>query len=542
LNEQYLKKCRVVATGFNDHEQLPHYNDAYQKTNNPGDLSLHTFLWHDYETFGLNPRRDRPAQFAGIRTDSELNVIGEPINIFSKQTPDFVPTLESCLVTGITPQHCMEHGMPEFAFAARVAAELGARATVGTGYNTIRFDDEMTRFMFWRNMIDPYGREWQNSCGRWDLIDVVRVAYALRPDGIVWPTNEDGKPSFRLEDLARANGLHHAAAHDALSDVEVTIDMARLIRNNHLKLFEACFALHKKNRTAEEIGLARRRPFLHISGMNPAERGYMAIMMPLAIHPTNNNEVICWDLSKDPSELLEADGAALRARLFKKRADFAEGEERVPLKAIATNKSPMVFGSFMGLLTPEIQVKWSLDLGAAESHCKKLSEICERINLNQLLKTVFTRDADFTATDPEEDLYGSFIGDGDRRVMEGLLTLPPEALSNQRIAFKDRRLDDILFRYRARNFPETLTPPETRQWNAHIHAKIVDGQDGHRTIKNLLDDIAAFPGEKTEHFKRMAGALTEYANVLLPKLVVEGETIIAAAEEVEIVATPNVAC
>jgi len=74
--------------------------------------------------------------------------------------------------------------MPEAQFAARIEAELAQAGTVGVGYNTIRFDDEITRFMFWRNLIDPYAREWQNGCGRWDLLDVVRMVYALRPKAL----------------------------------------------------------------------------------------------------------------------------------------------------------------------------------------------------------------------------------------------------------------------------------------------------------------------------------------------------------------------
>src|SRR5947199_4099116 len=176
---------------------------------------MHTFLWHDYETFGINPRRDRPAQFAAIRTDADLNEIGDPIMLHCQPAPDFLPDPQSCLITGITPQHCLEHGVPEHEFAATLEQAFAQPGTIGVGYNTIRFDDEVTRFLFWRNLIDPYAREWQNQCGRWDILDLVRTAYALRPDGIVWPTNDEGRPSFRLELLTAANGIGHEAAHDA---------------------------------------------------------------------------------------------------------------------------------------------------------------------------------------------------------------------------------------------------------------------------------------------------------------------------------------
>jgi exodeoxyribonuclease-1 len=183
--------------------------------------------------------------------------------------------------------------------------------------------------MFWRNLIDPYGREWQNDCGRWDLLDVVRMAYALRPEGLAWPRRDDGKPSFRLEDLARANGLLHDAAHDALSDVRATIALARLIRQAQPKLFDFCLGLHKKERVAAELGLptsaGSARPFLHVSGRFPPERGCLAVMWPLATHPTNKNELLAWDLAHDPSELPLLDVVTLRQRLFSKSADLPEG-------------------------------------------------------------------------------------------------------------------------------------------------------------------------------------------------------------------------
>lgn len=206
----------------------------------------HTFFWHDYETFGAQPRYDRPAQFAGIRTDDQLNEIGEPVMWYCQPANDYLPDPQACLITGITPQRALEEGIPEHEFSALIEGELAQPGTVGVGYNTIRFDDEITRFMFWRNLTDPYAREWQNGCGRWDLLDVVRMVYALRPDGIQWPSKEDGTPSFKLEDLARANGLLHEQAHDALSDVRATIALAKLIRDRQPRLFDFAFACIKR--------------------------------------------------------------------------------------------------------------------------------------------------------------------------------------------------------------------------------------------------------------------------------------------------------
>ena len=200
-------------------------------------MTTHTFFWHDYETFGRDPRLDRPAQFAGIRTDLDLNEVGDPVMIYCQPAPDYLPDPEACLLTGIVPQTCLAEGLPEYRFADTILAELGRDGTIGVGYNSIRFDDEVTRHLFWRTLRPPYDREFRNGCSRWDLLDVVRCTAALRPDGIEWPRNDQGRPSFKLEHLSAANGLGHEQAHDALSDVRATIALGRLIRERQPKLW-----------------------------------------------------------------------------------------------------------------------------------------------------------------------------------------------------------------------------------------------------------------------------------------------------------------
>jgi exodeoxyribonuclease-1 len=477
-------------------------------------MADHTFLWHDYETFGAQPRRDRPAQFAAIRTDAELNEIGDPIMIYCRPAPDFLPDPQSCLITGITPQVCLERGIPEYQFAAQIEQAMAASGTIGVGYNTIRFDDEITRFMFWRNLIDPYGREWQNNCGRWDLLDVVRTAYALRPDGIEWPKHPDGRQSFRLEDLAAANGLLHEAAHDALSDVRATIALARLIRQHNPKLFDFCLALHKKERAADEIALAQRKPFLHVSGMFPAERGCIGLVWPLAVHPTNKNEVIVWDLQYDPSELASLDADTLRLRMFSKTADLPEGVTRLPIKTIHLNKSPMVIGN-LKTLSPAMAQKWGLDMALCLRHAELAADPALAEKLAGLWPVVFKRASEAPA-DVDEDLYGGFIGNGDRRLLNDLRALKPAQLASARPGFQDPRLEEILFRYRARNFPEQLSEAEVERWEEHRAARLFDGAGGARSIDVLFGEIDTLSENVDERGEEIFGALYDYAEAIAP--------------------------
>jgi exodeoxyribonuclease-1 len=474
-----------------------------------------TFLWHDYETFGTVPRRDRPSQFAAIRTDADLNEIGEPLMIYCKPAPDYLPSPGACLITGITPQICLERGILEHEFAAQIERAFSQPGTVGVGYNTIRFDDEVTRFLFWRNLIDPYAREWQNECGRWDLLDVVRLTYALRPDGIEWPKKEDGTQSFKLEDLARANGLLHESAHDALSDVRATIALARLIRDKQPKLFDFAFALHRKDRVASELGLPATRetarPFLHVSGMFPAERGCLAVMWPLATHPTNKNELIAWDLAHDPSELRDLDVATLRQRLFTRSADLPEGVQRLPVKGVHLNKSPMVVGN-LKTLAPAMAARWGIDLEAAMRNAALAAALPD---MSAIWPQVYERPRE-AAPDVDEDLYGGFVGNGDRRRLTQLRSLSPAELAHSRTGFDDPRLEELLFRYRARNFPDTLAEDEAERWEAHRAARLLEGEGGVRNVDQLFAEIDVLAETADERGEEILGALYEYAEAIVP--------------------------
>ncbi|MBE0546993.1 MAG: exodeoxyribonuclease I [Rubrivivax sp.] len=475
-----------------------------------------SFFWHDYETFGIVPRRDRPAQFAGVRTDAELNEIAAPVMWFCRPAPDVLPDPESVLLTGILPQQALQQGLPEHEFAARIEAELARDGTVGVGYNSIRFDDEVTRFMFWRNLIDPYAREWQNGCGRWDLMEVVRCTWALRPEGIEWPSYAEGplqgRPSFRLEHLTQANGLRHDAAHDALSDVRATLALARLIRSRRPRLWDFCLKLRKKDAVLAEIGSGR--PFVHLSGRYPVERGCLAIVWPLAAHPTNRNEIIVWDLAHDPRELTGLDAETVRRRLYTRRDELPAGEQRLPIKTIHINKSPVVIGNIKTL--GGAAQRWGLDVVTAMRHAEHAAALGH--TLDGLWAPVFARPADAVTPDIDEDLYGGFVHNEDRRTLQRLRELNPVQLASKRPAFHDGRLEELLFRYRARNFPETLDEAERSRWHQHRVERLHGGAGGALTLATYFERIDMLAESADERGQALLAALYDYAEGMAPEL------------------------
>ena len=475
-----------------------------------------SFFWHDYETFGLNPRRDRPAQFAGVRTGADLNEVGEPLMLYCRPAPDSLPEPESCLLTGILPQTCLEHGLPEQAFAAAIERELAEPGTVGVGYNSIRFDDEVTRFLFWRNLIDPYAREWQNGCGRWDLLDVVRAARALRPEGLDWPLHPDGRPSLKLEDLARANGLLHEAAHDALSDVRATIALARKLKAAQPRLWDFCLKLRRKQAVIDEIGIGR--PFLHVSGRYPAERGHLALVWPLAPHPQNKNELIVWDLASDPGELFALRAAQIRERVFTRASELPEGVTRLPLKTIHLNRAPVVVSS-LKTLSPALAERWGIDLALGLRH----AEIAARhgVSMAGIWPEVFQREAPAGTPDVDEDLYGGFLAHADRALLNRLRQKTPEQLAAARPAFDDARLEELLFRYRARNFPAALGEAERERWRQHCVERLVEGR-GALSLADFRQRLDALRASADERALALLAALEDYALSIAPRQAAPG--------------------
>ncbi len=421
-----------------------------------------TFYWFDFETFGANPMKDRPAQFAGIRTDENLNIIGEPLMIYCKPSPDFLPAPEACLVTGITPQTALEKGMPEANFFKAIEKELAQPNTCAVGYNSLRFDDEVVRHGFYRNFLPPYNREWQNGNSRWDLMDVSRMTAALRPDGINWPTKEDGSPSFKLEDLCAANGINTENAHDAMADVYATIEWAKTIRKAQPRLFDYAFKMRKKDAIADLINTSTHGLFLHVSGMLGSKHQYVGVMMPITVHPNNKNSVICVDVTQSIQGLTELEVEDIYERIFTKTDELPEGLERLPVKEVHLNKSPTV--APLNTLTPETAERLSINLAFCKKQHDDLLPVID-IAAEKLMSIYEHRDFE-EVTNPDWRLYaGGFISNADAGQRARVSRMSWDELCDTPISFEDDYMGRLLFRYRARNSVESLTEDEQAQWH-----------------------------------------------------------------------------
>lgn len=421
-----------------------------------------SFFIHDYETFGKRPALDRPAQFAGVRTDLDFNIIEEPEVFYCAPADDYLPQPEAVMITGITPQLALAQGVNEAEFTRRIHQAFSVPNTCIMGYNNIRFDDEVTRNILYRNFYDPYAYSWQHNNSRWDLLDPLRACFALRPEGIVWPENDDGLPSMRLEHLTKANGVAHENAHDAMSDVFATISMAKLLKAAQPRMFEYFYQLRNKNKVSQLIDIVEITPLVHVSGMFGALRSYVSLVAPLAWHPENRNAVIMCDLSADISPLLTLSTQELRERLYTPKSELA-GELPVPVKLVHINKCP--------ILAPEktLRDKDALRTGLDRDHCHRNLEVLRKNpDIRNKLIELFSEPQQFEISDDvDAQIYNGFFSPSDRSTMDIIRETSPQNLPALDLSFEDRRMKELFFRYKARNYPATLSFEEQQRWLQH---------------------------------------------------------------------------
>ncbi|MEN6399631.1 MAG: exodeoxyribonuclease I [Rectinema sp.] len=486
-----------------------------------------TILWYDLETFGLNPQYDRIAQFACIRTDENLEEIDEPIRIYCKPTLDYLPAPSACKVHGITPQMALELGIDEYDFALKIHEEFSVPGTTTAGYNSINFDDEFIRHLFYRNLLDPYEREYANGNSRWDLINLVRAAHDLRPDGIVWPQDNDGYPVFKLEALTKANGLLHESAHDALSDIRATIAMAKLVRTKQSRLYAWYYSHRKRESLKPLIDLPHGKMLLHTAAEYTRKEGCTTLIAPVNIDPANRNILIAIDLRFDPAQILQLSVEEIRDRVFSK------SDERVPLSRIRLNHCP--FLAPVSTLTEEAAVR----LGLSVATCKdRLAVLRQNPGLIQKMTAVFSEPIPpQDSSDPEVSLYsGGFFYEADKsrlarfRQILGEADRPADAPAKakrlcQTLKFTDPRILPLAGRLFARNFPETLSESERLKWRRFCASRIqlpaVEGATELSDYARLAESELSDPSIPAPQ-RAVVQALVEWKNFLTQE-VLSGE-------------------
>ncbi len=462
-----------------------------------------TFYWYDLETSGTDPKWDRIVQFAGLRTDAELNPLEEEFSTYVQLADDVLPNPEASLVTGIHPQLTHDKGISETQALLEIHARFSQPGTCVAGYNSLRFDDEFIRYGLYRNLLDPYAREWQQGNSRWDIIDLVRATGALRRDGINWPVDEDGLPVYKLEVLTQANNIEHGHAHDAMSDVHATVSMARLIRRQQRKLFDFYFSIRHKKKIRALLEPFTQHVRVHVSGMYPRARFGVAPILPMARHPSNGNSVIVVDLAEDIEVLLEQPAAELAEHLFTPGA-----EQRPPLKEIRLNRCPFV--APFEVLNEENLQRLEIDPGLVKERARRL----RRGGIAEKLARVYQQPRPAPAADPDAALYDGFLQDEDRSRCQHMHT----EISAGRwplLDFNDQRLAVLARRMKARSFAGLLDADELQHWGHFVISKLegegdwLNLQEYEQRLEALMLDQSGPAGQ--ERNVRLLQQLAEHA-------------------------------
>lgn len=387
-------------------------------------------------------------QFAGQRTNMELMPIGEPVNILVQMTEDTLPHPQAILVTGITPQDTRRDGVTEAEFARYVTEEVFAPNTIAVGFNSVRFDDEFMRMLLWRNFYDPYEWEWKDGRGRWDILNMVRLTRALRPEGIEWPFTDDGKPTNRLELLTKLNHVEHEHAHDALSDVYATIAVARLVREHQRALFDFLLNHRDKNAVKEIVNLDNKQPFVYASGRYSGEFNKTTVAFPLTSGRHGN--VLVYDLRHNINDL--------------------DPEATFPtVKELCLNKCPAV--APLGVLGKDDGWK---KLGLTREQIERnLQDLLARPDFAEQMRGEFEDRPEFpSALEPEMALYDGFLDDADRVKVAAVRNADARELADFHPDFNDERLPELLLHYKARNFPKALSEAEAAKWEDFRRARL----------------------------------------------------------------------
>ena len=431
-----------------------------------------TFFFYDLETSGLNPRQDCIMQFAGQRTEMNLEPIGEPYNLLVALNDDTLPSPDALMVTGITPQKTVEEGYTEAQFARMLSEEIFTPETIAVGFNNIRFDDEFIRHLLWRNFHDPYEWSWKDGRSRWDLLDVVRLTRALRPEGINWPLDDKGEPSNRLELITSANGIAHENAHDALADVTALIAVTKLIKQKQPQLYDYLLKMRDKKVVQQLVNVDDKKPFVYASGRYDKEFAKTTVAFPLTT--SRNGGVVVYDLRYDPTPFVGLSAEELSAKIFASWEERqAEDFVKLPVKELQYNRCPAA--APLGVLEQgDGWRKISLDLKTVQEH--------QHILLNhpdfaeKLRSIVENKPAFKKLPDPEAQLYDGFLHDRDRLRVEAVRNADERELADFHPEFQDERLAPLLLHYKARNFPRSLSEDDLTQWEAwrarHLQAQL----------------------------------------------------------------------
>ncbi|VFP83850.1 exodeoxyribonuclease I [Buchnera aphidicola] len=431
--------------------------------NNTTDIVINkSFIFYDYETFGLNISLDKVAQFCSIETDNDFKFIRKKTILFCYPPIDYLPDPNSILITKILPQYTQQYGLNEYCFTKKIYDIFSQKNSCIIGYNNINFDNLITRNIFYRNLLDPYEWSWKNGNFSWDVLNIVRAFYIFYPKTMLWYRKINGTVSFKLSDITSINNIIHINAHDAYSDVMATFLIVQFLYKKNKKFFLFLYKISHKKFILNFISQNYNKPFFYLSSFFGSKNNNFGCIMILGMHPKFNNNLIIINLSINFKKIFHLYSYCVRDKL-KIHQLFDCG-----IQVVCINKSPLFF-SYNSLSKQDCK-----RLNINYSRCQKNFFLLKN---NTLLKNwilSFFLKSEKNEVDDNVDLmlYKNFFNSSDKMLFSFIHSHVPLQWINWYPEFIDTRIKEIFFRLKARNFIKLLNFNEIKRWQLYCKHKI----------------------------------------------------------------------
>lgn len=459
-------------------------------------------VFYDYETSGLSRSFDQVFSFGAVVTDENFNLIEDPIELHCRPRPDILPSPKAMLVNRLDLEMLSSNGLTEYEFARRIHDVFTKETnTCIFGYNSKKFDDSFTEFLFYRNLLPPYEWRFRNGNSSADLIELFRFAHSFGRLGGLSCLDENNRLSFKLEDLAKRNLTDISIAHDALSDAMTTQRLCKELKSRSTKLFEFGLGMRSFNRANEE--LVKRKQFLHSDVSYGAEKNNLALLTFIANHPHIPKRVIAWRLDKDPREVFALSIDDLKAdRKLRFDAGFVE---------LKVNRGPMIVAHNEAFSSQLIGFDHAEDnFQFVTENLESLQEIASQVNSSSYSPS----------EDVDNALYDSSFFDefdANQRYISDFHEAPNSFNLGK---FTNSRFTKLGLRIRARNMPEHLTETQKVRFKQFVADRLSSENSlGWRTAKEFYEEIAEI--KELENIAsddlEIIDKLCDYAKTILPQ-------------------------
>ena len=452
-------------------------------------------LWYDYETSGRDPAADRPIQLGWQVTDPGMDPVADADSLLIRLPDDVLPSPGAMLVHQILPEIHQREGISEAELANHLE-QLIAPRTLVAGYNSRGFDDKFTQHVFYRSLRDPYVWQYADGRGRFDLYPVVLTYFVLAPSALRWPEDHGGRPRFKLDRIGPLNRLDQGLkrAHDASADVAVTARLAKQLALHDPDLFASCLKRIDKHFVTDQIRAdGRSEGLLEITPFAGWDQGFVRdLWVPFRLSE-RSNDYVAIDLNCDPQAVM-AGLIQLVESPITDRFELRKQVRELGLQTVRINAQPMFFRR--GTLEPEVKARLEA-FGRDEVRQNQHLDVWHHIQdspafkqLYQLAVQVLAEPEQVIPDDVDFALYsGGFLSAHDKDLLASLPLMDPEGLSQWTQSFDDPRYEELLFRYRARNFPRSLTQGEWKRWQKIRRDKLMGIQQVNTRASRIQDEL-----------------------------------------------------